>query len=403
MPLLGSSASQSGKIPGVPTIGTATANGVTATVTFTAPAHVGKGGAVTYTATSSPGGITGTSASSPITVSGLTAGFSYTFTVTATNAIASSAASSASNSITAAFLAVAGYVAGGITSLGGSVGSTAVRKVQYSNDSISTLGATVSGREGAAGLSNSGTAGYFAGGHNTTNIDKIVYATDSVSTLSAKANFQGRMLGFANSGTAGYFANFYGNFSRINKLTFSNDTNSNLTWNGLTPSGSNGDLGNNAWTFANSGTAGYSAGSGGSTTIIKMAFSNDSWSSISAKVLNGVGSGANSMANSGTAGYITGGSVSSASTSFIQKLVFSNDSLSTIGNRLSVAKQLSSGFANKGVAGYIALGFNTTGGYTFSAIGSVDKIAFSNDSVSAFTLGTLSGYVPYSVGNEGTI
>jgi hypothetical protein len=134
-----------------------------------------------------------------------------------------------------------------------------------------------------------------------------------------------------------------------------------------------------------------------------MTFSNETWSTPTAKVLNGVGAGSNSMANSGTAGYITGGSVSSNSTSYIQKLVFSNDSVSTIGNRLSVAKQLSSGFANKGVAGYIALGFNTTGGLSFTAVGSVDKIAFSNDSVSAFTLGTLSGYVPYSIGNEGSI
>ena len=37
--------------------------------------------------TSSPGGITGSGAASPITVSGLTNGTAYTFTVTATNAI----------------------------------------------------------------------------------------------------------------------------------------------------------------------------------------------------------------------------------------------------------------------------------------------------------------------------
>ncbi len=85
-------------VPQAPTIGTATAGDSSATVTYTAGATGGK--AVTaYTATSSPGSITGTG-SSPITVSGLTNGTAYTFTVTATNANGTSTASSASNSAT---------------------------------------------------------------------------------------------------------------------------------------------------------------------------------------------------------------------------------------------------------------------------------------------------------------
>lgn len=91
-------------IPGAPTIGTATSTGSsTATVSFTAPASNGGSVITSYTATSSPGGITGTlsqSGSGTITVSGLTGNTSYTFTVTATNAIGTSAASAASNSIT---------------------------------------------------------------------------------------------------------------------------------------------------------------------------------------------------------------------------------------------------------------------------------------------------------------
>lgn len=87
-------------IPSSPTIGTATAISATsATVAYTA--NAGGAPTVTYTATSSPGGFTGTG-SSPITVSGLTNGTSYTFTVTATNANGTSTASSASNSIVAA-------------------------------------------------------------------------------------------------------------------------------------------------------------------------------------------------------------------------------------------------------------------------------------------------------------
>lgn len=86
-------------VPQAPTIGTATAGNAQATVSFTPNATGGK--AVTsYTVTSSPGGLTGTGSASPITVTGLTNGTAYTFTVTATNANGTSAASAASNSVT---------------------------------------------------------------------------------------------------------------------------------------------------------------------------------------------------------------------------------------------------------------------------------------------------------------
>jgi hypothetical protein len=84
-------------IPTVPTVGTATAGGASATVAYTAST---KGGpTTTVTALSNPDSITGTGSSSPITVLGLTAGTAYTFTVRGTNATGSSEYSSASNSI----------------------------------------------------------------------------------------------------------------------------------------------------------------------------------------------------------------------------------------------------------------------------------------------------------------
>jgi hypothetical protein len=85
-------------VPDMPTIGTATGVGLSASITYTAATTGGT--ATTFTAISTPGSITGTG-SSPITVSGLTDGTSYTFRVFGTNSTGQGAASSASNSITA--------------------------------------------------------------------------------------------------------------------------------------------------------------------------------------------------------------------------------------------------------------------------------------------------------------
>jgi hypothetical protein len=87
-------------VPGSPTIGAPTAGNGQVTIAFTAPASTGGAAITSYTATSNPGGFTGTGSSSPISVTGLTNGTPYTFTVTATNSAGTGAASSASTSST---------------------------------------------------------------------------------------------------------------------------------------------------------------------------------------------------------------------------------------------------------------------------------------------------------------
>ena len=94
-----STTSTAGTVPQAPTIGTASFGNATANIEFTTN---GTGGRTitSYTATSTPGGFTGTSASSPITVTGLSNGTAYTFKVTATNPIGTSLESASSNSTT---------------------------------------------------------------------------------------------------------------------------------------------------------------------------------------------------------------------------------------------------------------------------------------------------------------
>jgi hypothetical protein len=85
-------------VPDSPTNVTATAGDKQATVTFTAPTFDGSSDITGYTVTSNAGD-TLFSTTSPIIVTGLTNGTTYTFTVTATNAVGISGAS-ASTSVT---------------------------------------------------------------------------------------------------------------------------------------------------------------------------------------------------------------------------------------------------------------------------------------------------------------
>ena len=93
------------KVANAPTIGTAINAGPTSvSVVFTAPSCVGGGAITSYTVFANCGVKLATGASSPITVTGLTTGTSYTFKAVATNAYGPSYPSAASNSVVPATL-----------------------------------------------------------------------------------------------------------------------------------------------------------------------------------------------------------------------------------------------------------------------------------------------------------
>lgn len=86
-------------VPNAPTIGTATAANAQLTIAFT-PGSDNGAAISSYTATATPGGLTASAATSPITIPGLTNGQAYTVKVYATNAVGVSPESAASNSVT---------------------------------------------------------------------------------------------------------------------------------------------------------------------------------------------------------------------------------------------------------------------------------------------------------------
>ncbi|HWI73219.1 MAG TPA: fibronectin type III domain-containing protein, partial [Baekduia sp.] len=86
--------------PPAPDAPVATAGLGQASVTFSPPGDDGGSAITGYTVTASPGGQTATGSGSPMTISGLTPGMAYTFTVRAANAVGTGAVSPASSAVT---------------------------------------------------------------------------------------------------------------------------------------------------------------------------------------------------------------------------------------------------------------------------------------------------------------
>ena len=160
------------KVADAPTIGTATAGDASASVTFTAPTNTGGAAITQYYAVSNPDQITGNAASSPVTVSGLTNGTSYTFTVWALNSYGPSPYSAASGSVTPA--AARGVFGGGlISSVTADMDYITIGSTGNSID----FGTLTQARQGIGACASS-TRGIFAGGEtNITYSNVIDYIT----------------------------------------------------------------------------------------------------------------------------------------------------------------------------------------------------------------------------------
>jgi len=348
---------------------------------------------------------------------------SYTFTISQTNPMGTSGTSAGVAStpnplITGLYITNAANITG-LGAIGGWFNKS-VTKLRFDNETQSTGTTAPTYRIRNAGYSNIGIAGYLAGGvsggtfasysqQNTgtvwqTTIDKLNYATESYSSISGLSTPSGASgaiqysdaAGFSNSGVAGYIiggssqgASGNSTTVTVNKMTYSNDTVSNLTSVG--GSGQPYFASGGAYIFStnmrqlisNTGSSAYlhssNAGSGASFgTFYKWTYSTDNYASI-ASTMSGIFSFGGVSSNGNTFGYYFN---ESGSQNTMYKLTFSNDTWASISTTLSAVRGTGVPGSNSTTAAYFAGGQAST---------SIDKVLYSNDTRSTLsaTLGAI--------------
>jgi hypothetical protein len=368
--------------PTAPTIGAVSAGANAVKVAFTGTTNAGS-----YTVTSNPGGLTQTGQSSPIAIQGLTNGTAYTFTVKGNNGYGSGTASSASSSATPQNYA--GYWFGGNL---GQIYESTISQLSYYYETVMRLNSQLTrGIVYSGAFANSAVAGYSCGGQVgdkiISNVDKLNFSTLALSVTNSMPGTRSGALANANSGTAGYSVNGFDSVSNTTntfKLAFSADT-----W--TTISATTAYANYRGASCANSGTAGYmfGGGSGPSNAIQKLLYSNDTISTVAA-TLTYASYTATAVANSGTAGYYCGGYQGGIMYTQIDKLAFSSDTKSGISAKLASSYVSADAGAHSysGVAGYIGAGYDADGfsvqpsGSATGSKAQINKLTYSGETIS---------------------
>ena len=150
-------------LPEAPTIGTATDRETDGEVRVTFTGGEVYGGTVSqYTVLSNPSGVTATGSTSPIDITGLTNGTSYTFTVSATTGAGTGPYSSASSSVTPTAMDRGIFMAGQI--LGGSYATNTMDYLNIKSAGNATDFGDLSQVRGGGGAASSSTRALCMGG-----------------------------------------------------------------------------------------------------------------------------------------------------------------------------------------------------------------------------------------------
>lgn len=261
--------------------------------------------------------------------------------------------------------------------------ATDVQKMVFANETTSTLTSLMpSGIGGNSAGASSATKGYSGGGYNTgitagiRKLYALTFSNETVATLTDLATTTGR---YAPSGTEsstdGYIIGgasvepIYtaSQLTAIDKIVFSNDTNSTLSSSNSYKMAQGRTVrdATNAWTCG-----GYSIDEGGNlTTISKLVFSTDT-SAANANNLPAI-LNSPSGASASTAGYLMGGHSGGVS-NVIRKVNFSNDTVSTPSATLSTATYFG-GSASTATKGY------AVGGYNGGNLNNIQTLTFSGE------------------------
>jgi hypothetical protein len=208
------------KNPDAPTSPAATAGEESASVSFTAPANVGGSAITAYFAVSNPSQITGTAATSPVTVSGLSSSTSYTFNVWALNSYGPGVFSAATGGITPT-PAPRGLFGAGTNSV--DAYSSIISYITLSTTGNATsFGSLVSINANSAEACASTTRCVWGGSNSGDQIFYVTFAT--LGNTTSFGNFLGGntrvQIGAANNATRGLFAFGQGDASFYDQVTY---------------------------------------------------------------------------------------------------------------------------------------------------------------------------------------
>ena len=293
-----------------------------------------------------------------------------------------------------------------------------VDRIDFSNDSptASIRGLLSLARYTLASTGNSN-YGWFGGGRagspiaNTSTVDRIDFSNDS-STALARGPLSSARYGMGATGNSnyGWFAGGGSSpiVSRVDRIDYSNDS---------TSASPRGPLSSARYGLAATGNSNYGWFGGGSpglfSTVDRIDFSNDS-STASVRGLLSVGrvelaatSGqakgpAIKLQKAGNYGWFGGGgpSIAGGATATVDRIDFSNDGvIASPRGSLSITK---SQVAATGNSNYGWFGSGITTPPTPARVSTIDRIDFSNDSVSASVRGILSStrYALAATGNS---
>jgi hypothetical protein len=412
-------------------VGTARAyNNGAATVSFTSGGDNGSP-ITSYTVTSSPGGFTASGASSPLTVTGLQSGVSYTFTATATNSVGTSDASSASSAITATTVPQA-------PTIGTPTCATGQAYTGSANISVAFTAGATGGKAVSVYTATSSSTATATNSASPVTISQTVGSSYTYTVTATNANGTSSASGTSSSVLAASVPQT----PTISSVGINSTSNVTVNWSGATG-------GSAITSVAVTSSPSLSLSYSGTSTALSVTgtFAANQAYTFTMTTTNAYGTSNTSNGVASTpnpiipAMYIAGGAWNPTTTNGAThdytkrdtgKFRFDTETASTASNNLARFWAKPSSISNPGVAGYIAGGTSISSAGTYLQLNAassggtsnqvIDKIAFVSDtwatiaatlvsngygnSTSSVENGSTAGYIftdAYSVSSSPTI